>query len=53
MSRALGEGNYGIVEVAPKNRQVFVKTVPPTVGRKDLEKVSRNFHGGNASLIMI
>ena len=28
------------MEVAPKDRQIFVKTVPPTVSRKELEGVN-------------
>lgn len=44
MDRALGDGDHASeeplrMEVAPKERQVFVKTVPPTASRKELEAV--------------
>lgn len=45
LDRALGDTapteEAARVEVAPKERQVFVKTVPPTISRKELEAVRR------------
>ena len=43
LDRALGEHAVDEplrIEVAPSERQVFVKTVPPSTSRKELEDVS-------------
>lgn len=48
MDKALGEEEVGRIEVPPKSNQVFVKSVPPTISRKELEQVS--FHMGRADI---
>lgn len=47
MDRALGEGpsdDTPRLEIPPKPRQVFVKTVPPSTSRRDLEAVSHDLY---------
>lgn len=50
LDRALGDATAtaeesGRVEIPPNTSQVFVKTVPPTISRKELETVCRRGHG--------
>ncbi|KAK8844554.1 hypothetical protein IAR55_006401 [Kwoniella newhampshirensis] len=51
LDRALGDkADWGLdesfrLEIAPKSRQVFVKTAPPTTNRKDLEELFARMPG--------